>query len=243
MIEDEATSLDDLPELSLPYERDLFLWLNNHHSDYWDVFMTLYSSKVLWIPMCVILLFLTFYKTKWQNAVLFILCFVLLATLCDQISSSVVKPFFARLRPTHHPDFMYHVLIVNDYKGGRFGFISSHATNGFGVATFVSLIYKHRNLAITLFLWALASCYSRIYLGVHFISDIIGGIILGSLIGFLIYLLFQYLRVRIFKWKQGEEIIKELQSPVYSKTHANVLITAISLTVLFDAIYSLIVIY
>jgi len=234
----EGTDFDDLPEVILPYERDSFLWLNEHHSDFWDVFMTVYSGKLLWIPLVLALLFATFYKTKWQNAILFILCFVLLATLCDQISASVVKPFFSRLRPTHHPDFMDYVKTVNNYRGGRFGFISSHATNGFGVATFVSLIYKQRRLTISLIAWALVSCYSRIYLGVHFISDIVGGIILGSILGFLCYLLFQYLRAVLLKPR-----LKELAASVYTKTHANILLITLGLTILFDVAYSLAVIY
>lgn len=238
ILSDEGVDFDDIPELALPYERDIFLWLNSHHSDFWDVFMTIYSGKALWIPISVVLLLLSFYKTKWQNTVLFILCFVLLATLCDQISASIVKPFFSRLRPTHHPDFMYHVLIVDDYRGGRFGFISSHATNGFGVATFLSLVYKQRKLTFTLLTWALISCYSRIYLGVHFIADIIGGILLGSLLGFLIYLLFQYCRIYILKTN-----VKDVTTSIYTKTHANVIITVLALSVLFNILYSLVVIY
>lgn len=235
---DNSININNLPEHTLPYERNLFLWLNNHHNEFWDTFMTIYSGKALWIPLCVILLFLTFYKTKWQNAIIFILCFVLLATLCDQISSSIIKPFFSRLRPTHHPDFMYNVLTVDGYRGGRFGFISSHAANGFGVATFVALVYKQKWLTLTLIAWALTSCYSRIYLGVHFISDIIGGVILGTLVGFLIYLLFQYLRVKLLKHS-----VQDLATPVYRKLHANILISAIFLSVLFNIIFSLVVIY
>lgn len=236
--EGDGINFDDFPEHILPYERDVFLWANKYHSDFWDTFMTIYSGKALWIPLCVVLLFLTFYKTKWQNAVLFIVCFVLLATLCDQISASVVKPFFSRLRPTHHPDFMDYVKTVNNYRGGRFGFVSSHACNGFGVAVFVSLIYKQRYLSLALISWALISCYSRIYLGVHFISDIFGGIILGSVIGFLCYLLYQYLRAVLLK-----PSLEELISPVYKKIHGRILLITLGLTVAFDVAYSLVVIY
>lgn len=236
--EDEGVDFDDLPELILPYEREYFLWLNEHHTPFWDTFMTIYSGKLLWVPLTLALLFVTFYKTKWQNALLFILCFVVLATLCDQISASILKPFFSRLRPTHHPDFMNYVLTVDNYRGGRFGFVSSHATNGFGVAVFVSLVYKYRWLTVALISWALVSCYSRIYLGVHFLSDIIGGIILGSIVGFLCYLLFQYLRAVLLK--PG---LKELAFPVYKRIHANILLITLGLTVLFNIAYSLVTIY
>ncbi|MFR9166095.1 MAG: phosphatase PAP2 family protein [Dysgonomonas sp.] len=238
IVDDDGLDLDDLPELALPYERNTFLWLNNHHSDFWDVFMMIYSGKLLWVPLCAVLLFVIFYKSKWQNAVLFLLCFILLATLCDQISASLVKPFFSRLRPTHHPDFMYHVLIVDDYRGGRYGFISSHACNGFGVTTFIALVFKQRRLTVALIAWALLSCYSRIYLGVHFITDILGGIFLGTLIGFLIYLLFQYCRVKILKTP-----LPDMKKPLYTRRHANILIATLGLTVLFNIIFSLFSIY
>lgn len=230
--------MDGIAEKTLPYENDLFLWLNNHHNEFWDTFMMIYSGKIAWVPLAVVLLITLFYKTKWQNAVLMILCFVLLATLCDQISAGVIKPIFSRFRPTHHPDFMYKVLIVDGYKGGRYGFISAHAANGFGVATFLSLILRNKWFTISLLSWALITCYSRIYLGVHFVSDIIGGIMLGSILGFLIYLLHQYLRVKVLKLSLEELII-----PPYRKVHAGIIMSALGTTVLIITIYSLVSTY
>ncbi|NDW17335.1 phosphatase PAP2 family protein [Dysgonomonas sp. 216] len=225
-------------EETLPYERDLFLWLNNHHNDFWDSFMMIYSGKLIWVPLAATLLFTIFYKTKWQYAVLFLLCFALLATLCDQISAGVIKPLFTRYRPTHHPDFMNEVLIVDGYKGGRFGFISAHAANGFGVAMFTSLVFRVRWLTVCLFAWALITCYSRIYLGVHFVSDIIGGIMLGSILGYLIYLLYQYCKAKIFKLSAAE-----LKTSFYNKTHANIIMITLGITVLGIILYSLVITY
>jgi len=226
--------MDGIAEKTLPYENDLFLWMNNHHNEFWDTFMMTYSGKVIWIPLSVVLLITLFYKTKWRNAVLIILCFILLATLCDQISAGVIKPFFSRFRPTHHPDFMYKVLVVDGYRGGRYGFISAHAANGFGAATFLALIFRYRWFTVALFSWALVTCYSRIYLGVHFISDVVGGMMLGSILGFLIYLLHQYCRVRILKLS-----LEELLIPPYKKMHANIIMTVLGATVLIITIYSL----
>lgn len=217
----------------LPYERDLFLWLNHNHNAFWDTFMMTFSGKTLWIPLSVILLFTLFHKAKWQNAVLFIGCFIILASLCDQISASLIKPFFERLRPTHHPDFMNYVTTVNGYRGGRFGFVSAHAANGFGVATFIALVFRHKWLTAIMFTWAIINSYSRIYLGVHFISDIIGGMLIGALFGFLIYLLFQYCRINLLK-QSLEEFI---QKPFCCK-QAQIIIWAFLLTVAVNIAYS-----
>lgn len=229
---------EEIVEKTLPYERDMFLWLNESHSDFWDVFMMTYSGKILWIPLCIVILISLFYKTKWTYAVLFIVCFAILVTLCDQLSAGVIKPFFSRLRPSHHPDFRDYVQIVNNYRGGRFGFISAHAANSFGAATFISLIYRYKWLTLSVFLWALINSYSRIYLGVHFISDIIGGMMLGTILGFLVYLLFQYGRVKIIK-----QTLPETSKPVYSTKHGNIIITAIVITVIVNIGYSLFSIY
>lgn len=166
-----------LVEKILPYERELFLWLNDHHTPpYWDTFMWLYSGKVIWLPLAVVALVVFVYKVKWREALLIIICAVLVGMLCDYFSANIIKPFFERLRPTHHPDFQSFVEIVNDYRGGgRYGFISNHAANGFGIVVFTSLLFRYRYFTLTMVLWATTTAYSRIYLGVHFISDVVGG--------------------------------------------------------------------
>ena len=221
------TNPESLVEQILPYERETFLWLNEFHNSFWDSFMWMYSGKATWIPLVLVGLGVFFYKTKWKQGVLLLLCMVLLGALCDQLSAGIIKPIFERLRPSHHPDFKDYVTIVNDYRGGRFGFISAHAANGFGIATFLSLLFKYRRFTVVIFLWATLTCYSRIYLGVHFISDVIGGMLLGTLVGFLVYLLFQYGRVRLLK-----QTIEEARMPAYSVLRANVICIAIGIIVI-----------
>lgn len=231
MIQNDA---NELVEQILPYERELFLWLNNSHNIFADSFMWIYSNKFTWIPLAVVALGVFVYKVKWQYALLFIFCIALLFTLCDQLSANVVKPIFERYRPTHHPDFKNSVMIVNNYKGGRFGFISAHATNGFGFAMFLSLVFKYRRLTLTFFAWAAVTAYSRIYLGVHFISDVIGGMTLGIIIGFLVYLLLQYCRVKILK-----QSIAEAKHSMYSALRANILCVTVLVLVTTIIIISL----
>lgn len=225
-----------LVEKILPYERDLFLWLNDHHTPFWDDFMFIYSSKGIWIPLAAVSLIIFVYKIKWKEALLLLICATFIGLLCDLVAAEVIKPYFERFRPTHHPDFEKLVEVVDGYRGGRYGFISNHAANGFGVVVFTSLLFKYRYLTLTMTLWAVITAYSRIYLGVHFISDVVGGAIWGSFIGFFVYYI--YLTSRKFILKVPAE---ELKTPVYSKVRAHILIGCIFATIIFIAVYSAII--
>ena len=110
--------------------------------------------------------------------------------ISDQLSSSIVKPLAARFRPTNDPQLMYLVDIVNNYRGGKYGFFSAHASNTFTVAVFLTLLFRHRRVGVLLLSWAVLNCYTRVYLGVHYVGDILVGTLVGILIGFLIYRLY-----------------------------------------------------
>jgi undecaprenyl-diphosphatase len=111
-----------------------------------------------------------------------------------------MKPYFARLRPSQEPYLQAFIHIVNGYKGGKFGFASSHAANTFGVATFFFLLSgKKRKWMVLLFPWAALVTYSRIYLGVHYPGDIVVGALIGmlaALAGFACYLWIKKLYTR-----------------------------------------------
>jgi len=193
-------------EQELQLERDLFLFLNGTHSLFLDNVMYIYTQMITWLPWILCFLFVFIYKKNWKEIVLVILAVALVFLLCDQLSS-LVKSHFHRFRPTHHPDFRDVVHTVFNYRGGRYGFFSGHATNTFGIATFVSLLFRNKILSITMFLFALLTIYSRIYLGVHFISDTVVGALVGSLIGYLIYRLYRFSRC---KWLKVEKTGTEL---------------------------------
>ncbi len=180
----------------LVYERDLFLWLNSFHTPFWNQFFWTYSGKITWLPLAVVILFLLVYRKQWKKSLFLVLAIALTIVLCDQFASHVCKPIFTRFRPTHHPDFMNEVRTVFGYRGGRYGFISSHAANAFGFATFLSLVIRNKWLTFSLFFWAIVNSYSRIYLGVHFISDIIPGALSGSFFGWGVYKAYVYAEQR-----------------------------------------------
>ena len=128
----------------LVWERDLFFALNGSDFEWLDRVMWIYTGKMVWLPLAALILFLLFYKRDWREAVLVLLMIALVVTLCDQFASHVCKPLFTRFRPTHHPDFADQVKTVFGYRGGKYGFISSHAANAFGFAMFMSLLFRDR---------------------------------------------------------------------------------------------------
>jgi undecaprenyl-diphosphatase len=130
---------------------------------------------------------------------------IITVALSDSISV-LIKNLVERPRPSRNPEIANLVHIVNDYRGGMYGFVSSHAANFFGVATFLSHQFKHYRWSIFLFVWAIVVSYSRIYLGVHYPLDIIFGAILGALIGIQCYVF----KVRTATYiEQCSEIRKE----------------------------------
>ena len=174
-------------------DSQLFLMLNGSDSAYWDAVMWLVTKTVTWIPLLVVVVYVILKNTGWRQALLIIFSMAIAVLLADQISSSVIKPLVMRWRPTHDAVLASSVDTVFSYTGGRYGFVSSHAANTFALFALLSLIMRSRLLTFWLFLWAALSSYSRIYLGVHYPGDILCGALLGLLIGWLTYLLYDFI--------------------------------------------------
>jgi undecaprenyl-diphosphatase len=212
--------MNEFIENILPYERDLFFLLNGSDSIFWDNMMWVVSRTKVWFLFYVFVALFLFYKTLKKDAALVLLFFILMIVLCDQFSSGLMKPLFERLRPTHHPDFKDFVDIVNGHRGGGFSFISGHATNSFGFAVFLSLIFRSRWVTLVALFWATLISYSRIYLGVHFISDVVGGVLAGTLIALILYTVFVALRKKLFHLDSSEK------TQIYSPQHGKILALA-----------------
>lgn len=142
------------------------------------------SSRLLWVPIALVFLYFLFKAdAKHRQRLLIILAIALTVTLCDQLTSHVMKPYFARLRPSHTPGVENLLHYVNGYRGGQYGFCSSHASNSFGVATFITLMTRRMRIGLAFFALSLCVAYSRIYLGVHYFGDVF----VGTAIGFLVF--------------------------------------------------------
>lgn len=186
----------DLQRL-IDIDKQLLLALNGSNSIYMDGVMRVYTSTAVWIPVALFLLFIVLKNNSPRVGLLTVLTVVLTIVATDQVSSHLIKPLVARLRPCDDPTIMHLIDTVNGYRSGGYSFTSSHACNSFGILAVVSLLIRNRLLSLSLLLWAVINCYSRIYLGVHYPSDILCGALLGATIGVVMYLIFNFIRNRV----------------------------------------------
>ena len=177
-------------------DQDWFMAINGHHSSFWDPFMVAISDRKFWIPFYLVLAVYFIYQHRRQSILMFLAIGLSLAA-ADGISSRFIKPYFARLRPCHDTTLSETINVVAGC-GGKFGFLSSHAANTFAMAMLFALMLpdRYRYFKIFAFIWAIAISYSRVYLGVHFPGDVLGGAVLGIVLGFIFGYLFRKSLVR-----------------------------------------------
>ncbi len=179
----------------LDLDTDLFLYLNSFHTDFWDTVMLMITRKETWIPLYAIIIYY-FIKNYREKSILILLFLAVTILISDQLSV-LIKETVQRLRPVYNPEIenMVHNVLR---KGGKHGFVSSHATNTFAIFVFTSRIFKNKSYKFLMLIWALLLCYSRIYSGVHYPTDLIFGALLGWFIGWGMYKITIFIDIHFF---------------------------------------------
>ncbi len=189
----------------LELDKNLFIYLNGFHTPWLDSIMFYMSETFVWIPLYMFLLYLIYRNYK-NDTWLVVVSIALAILFSDQFTTGLLKPYFMRLRPSHESQLQGIVHIVNNYRGGLYGFASSHAANTFAVTTFLWLLLKQKhNWIILLFLWAVVVTYTRIYLGVHYPGDVLGGAVIGMLFGWIFYMIFNLTKNKVDRMRSTDQ--------------------------------------
>ncbi len=176
-------NLNDLNE----WDHRATLAINGSESLFWDNVMSIITNTFAWTLLMVVLLVIIFRNNTLKRGFTILVVMALMMVFADMICSGLVKPTVARWRPTQDPQLMYLIDVVDDYRGGRFGFFSGHACNSFSMAMFLSWLFRYGKLTIVLFVWSSITTFTRLYLGVHFLGDILVGLTCGCLFGSFFY--------------------------------------------------------
>ncbi len=201
-------------------DADALLAVNGLHDLFQDAFWWMVTAKWSSLLLVLALMWLLLHQNR-RHVALVLAMLALAVLLADQVSSGLIKHLVERLRPTHDPSLESMVHVVNGYRGGLYGFVSSHAANSFAVATLLSFVMRHRLVTLSLFTWSLLQCYSRMYLGVHYPGDILGGIVVGMLAGWLVW--------RLMCWIQRRW---HLPDGYYTRTDATIMFSSFVVTIL-----------
>lgn len=193
-------------------DSQVFLFLNGLHLDEFDHAVKMFSGRFIWIPMYSTILFILLRTCTIRQVALYIAALAMAILLTDQTCATFIRPYVERLRPANLENPLSALThIVDGYRGGRYGFPSCHAANSFALAVFLACMIRRRRFVIFIFGWAVLNSYSRIYLGVHYPGDLLVGGCIGSLFGWLTFVVasrFDNTPNTLYRQRQNEEVAR-----------------------------------
>lgn len=168
----------------IQWDHDLFVQVNSKWANpFFDAIMPFLRNSTNWIPFYFFLLLFVLFNFR-IKAYWWIIFFLATVALTDMTGTNVFKYGIERIRPCNNPDMLEDLRLLVRCPSG-YSFTSNHAANHFGMATFLFLTFRRLfgNRMLLIFLWAGSICYAQVYVGVHYPSDIAGGMLLGILAG------------------------------------------------------------
>ncbi len=165
-------------------DEQILLLANGHHTPLMDMLMSTFTGTFIWAPFYVAIFVSLVYKFGWAKALVMLAVIGCSITAADQVCSHLIRPMFERLRPSNPENpFSEYITVVNGYRGGKYGFPSCHASNCTALVCAMAVFTRSARFTIFLSVWALFLCFTRLYLGVHYPTDILFGALTGGTIG------------------------------------------------------------
>jgi undecaprenyl-diphosphatase len=221
-------------------DRSILAFFNGSDSLFVDNLAVILTSGLTWIPLYLSLLYVVIKNNETMKQIMLVIgCVILSIVLSDGVADFIAKPMFERLRPSNDPLIKYTVNVVEGIRGNSYSFFSAHASNTFCIAMFFSLLVRNKVFVVTMVSWSLINCWTRMYLGLHYPSDILVGLIWGGVSGSLAYYIYikSYLRI----YKDFNYISSRYTSTGYNRFDADIVLLVLILTLLFAITKALII--
>lgn len=221
-------------------DRSILAFFNGSDSLFVDNLAVILTSGLTWIPLYLSLLYVVIKNNETMKQIMLVIgCVILSIVLSDGVADFIVKPMVERLRPSNDPLIKYTVNVVEGIRGNSYSFFSAHASNTFCIAMFFSLLVRNKVFVITMVSWSLINCWTRMYLGLHYPSDILVGLIWGGVSGSFAYYIYikSYLRI----YKDFNYISSRYTSTGYNRFDADIVLLVLILTLLFAITKALII--
>ncbi len=219
-------------------DRSILEFFNGSNSLFVDGLAVIFTSWITWIPLYLSLLYIVIKNNDFHQIILVVSCVALALVLSDAMADFIVKPLVGRLRPSLDPKIMNSISIVNGLRGSGYSFFSAHASNTFSIALFFSLLVRSRTFIIAIVLWSMINCWTRLYLGLHYPSDVLVGIIWGAIAAGVAYMVYYRLYMRI---SSGFNYISsKYTSTGYNREDLDIVLLVLVLTLIYVVIRALI---
>lgn len=215
----------------LANDRLVLSWFNGSNSVFLDGWMSALTSGFTWLALYASLFYLVVKNNETMGQIMLVVgCVLACVGLADIMADVIVKPLVERWRPSNDPIFKYDVSVVDGYRGTSYGFFSAHAANTFSLALFFCMLVRSRVLSVALVLWSFVNCYTRMYLGLHHPSDIVCGLLWGSVCAIGVY--YFYLRVSRRMFGEDNYVSTQYTSTGYRLCDVDIVVFVLVSTVL-----------
>ena len=213
-------------------DREILAFFNGSASLFVDNLAVVLTSGLTWIPLYISLLYIVIKNNETMKQIMLVIgCVFLCIVLSDGVADFIVKPLVGRLRPSNDPLVMCTVDVVNGMRSAQYSFFSAHASNTFCIAMFFSLLVRKKSFVVSMVTWSLVNCWTRMYLGLHYPSDIIVGLLWGGIVGSVVYLI--YIKSYLRMYPDFNYISSQYTSTFYNLIYVYAVLLVLTLTFLY----------